>query len=88
MAEPRLAFEGLLACDLTLAERACTEAGALGGVPPARAGQGKTPEDGFVFIEQNDLAPAGLVCEGCECDRGIGEGRGVGIKSPGGAVIA
>jgi hypothetical protein len=30
----------------------------LGFVPPACPGQGKTPEDSFIFIEQNDLTPA------------------------------
>jgi len=50
-AHPRLPFEGLLAFDLTLAQRACGEASALGCAPPARAGQRKAPQDGFVFIE-------------------------------------
>jgi hypothetical protein len=58
---PCLAFEGLLAFDLTLAQRAGGEASALGFAPPARPGQGKAPEDGFVFIEQNDLIPASAV---------------------------
>src|SRR5438309_1569399 len=40
-AHPRLAFEGLLAFDLTLAQRAYGEASPLGGAPPARAGQRK-----------------------------------------------
>jgi hypothetical protein len=48
---PRLAFEGFLAFDLALAQRPYREAGALGCAPPARAGQGKAPEDGFVCIE-------------------------------------
>jgi hypothetical protein len=38
---PRLAFQGLLTCDLTLTQGAGGEARALGGAPPARAGQGK-----------------------------------------------
>jgi hypothetical protein len=59
--DPRLAFEGLLAFDLTRAQRAGGEASALGFAPPARPGQGKAPEDGFVFIEQNDLIPASAV---------------------------
>jgi hypothetical protein len=48
---PRMAFEGLLAFDLTLAQGTYREADALGGAPPAHTGQGKTPQDGFVFIE-------------------------------------
>jgi len=58
---PRLAFEGLLAFDLALAQGAGREAIALGSAPPARPGQGKAPEDRFVLIEQNDLAPAGSI---------------------------
>jgi hypothetical protein len=49
--QPRLAFEGLLAFDLALAQGTYREADALGGAPPAHTGQGKTPQDGFVFIE-------------------------------------
>ena len=55
MAYPRLAFEGLLAFDLTLGQRARREAVALGCAPPACPGEGKTPYDRFIFIEQNDL---------------------------------
>ena len=61
------------AFDLTLAQRACGEARALGFAPPARAGQGKAPQDRFVFIEQNDLAPARPVLQGGEFERAIGE---------------
>jgi hypothetical protein len=51
MLQPRLAFEPFFAFDLALAQRARGEANALRFVPPARAGQGKTPEDRFIFIE-------------------------------------
>ncbi len=50
--------------------------------------QGKTPEDGFVFIEQNDLAPARPVLEGGQFERAIGEISRGGIKATGGAVVA
>src|SRR2546425_12851617 len=46
-AEPRVAFEALVACDLTLAQRARGEATALGFAPPACPREGKTPEAGF-----------------------------------------
>ena len=88
IAQPRLAFEGFLAFDLTLAQRACGEAHALGCAPPASARQGKAPEDRFVFIEQNDLAPTRLVLEGGEFERAIGEGRGVGIQATSGTIVA
>src|SRR5215472_7701672 len=47
IAHPRLPFEGLLAFDLALAQGAYGEASALGGAPPARAEEGKAPQDGF-----------------------------------------
>ena len=48
---PRLAFQGLLTFDLTLTQRTRMEASAQPFAPPARAGQRKAPQDGFVFIE-------------------------------------
>ena len=68
IAYPCLAFEGFLAFYLTLAQRARGEATALGFAPPACPREGKTPEAGFVFLEHNDLAPAGLVFERREFD--------------------
>ena len=85
---PRLAFEGLLAFDLTLAQGARGEARALGFAPPARPGQGKAPQDRFVFIEQNDLTTARLVLQGSECERAIGEISRGGSQATGGAVVA
>src|SRR5262245_1457823 len=85
---PRLAFEAFFAFDLTLAQGADREAGALGGAPPARAGQRKAPQDRFVGIEQNDLAPARLVLEGGQFQSAIREVSGVGIQAPGGAIVA
>jgi hypothetical protein len=49
--DPRLAFEALVTFDLTLTQRTRGEARALYFAPPASAGQGKAPEDGFIFIE-------------------------------------
>ena len=85
---PRLPFEGLLAFNLTLAQWAYEEASPSGCTPPARAGQRKAPQDRFVFIEQNDLTPTGLIFERREVDRGIREGSGVRSQAPGGAVVA
>ena len=51
---------------------------ALGCAPPARAGQGKTPQDRFVFIEQNDLPAASLVLKGGKFKRTISEVSGGG----------
>lgn len=49
--EPRLPLEGFVAFDLTLTQRAGGEAIALGAAPPAQPGQGKAPQDGFIFVE-------------------------------------
>src|SRR5215510_4709569 len=68
IAYPCLAFEGLVAFELTLTQRACGEACALGCAPPAGAGQSKAPEDGLVFIEHNDLTPARPVLQSSEVD--------------------
>src|SRR5712671_1616219 len=69
-------------------ERAGGEARALGCAPPARAGQGKAPEHRFVFIEQNDLTPACSILQGSEFEGAIREVCGMGIKTPGGTIVA
>jgi len=85
---PRLAFEGLLAFDLALAQGTYREARALSGAPPAGTGEGKAPQDGFVFIEQNDLATMSLVLQGGEFESTVSEiGRG-GIKATSGTIVA
>jgi hypothetical protein len=86
--QPRVAFEELLAFDLALAQGADGEAHARCFAPPARARQRKAPEDRFIFIEQNDLAPARLVLEGGQFKSTIREGSGVGIEATGRAIVA
>ena len=86
--QPRVTFEGFIAFDLTLAQRACEDTRGLGGALPARAGQGETPEDRFVLIEQNDLTAARLVFEGGEFKRTVGKSSRGGIQSACGAVEA
>jgi hypothetical protein len=86
--EPRLPFEGCVAFDLTLAQGTYREAGALGGAPPARTGQGKAPHDRFICIEQNDLPAASLVLESGQFQSPISEVSGVGIEAPSGTVVA
>ena len=55
-------------------------AGDFGGAPRARTIHqalgtmlGKAPQDGFVCIEQNDLAPARLVLEGGKFECAVSE---------------
>jgi hypothetical protein len=88
IAYPRLAFERLFMADLTLAQWTRGEAIPPGAAPPAQPGQGKAPEDGFIFVEQNDLAPASPILQGSEFERGISEVGGVGIEPPRGTTVA
>jgi hypothetical protein len=85
---PRLAFERLCTSDLTLAQWPGGQARALGFAPPARAGQGKTPEDGFIFIEQNDLTSAGTVLESSEFERRPRELSGMRSEPARGPAVA
>src|SRR5712691_2962596 len=86
--QPRLTLETFFAFDLALAQWAGGQTRALGTAPPAQPGEGKAPQDRFIFVEQNDLAPARSVLQGSEFDRAISEvGRG-GIEPPGGTAGA
>ena len=76
---PHLAFAGLLAFDLARAQGTEREAGTPGGAPPARAGQGKAPQDGFVSIEPNDLTTACVVLESGQFQSPTSEVSGVGL---------
>ena len=88
IADPRVAFEALGAFDLALAQWPGGQASTLGFAPPARPGQGKTPEDGFIFIEQNDLPLAGSVLEGGEFERRPRQLSGVRSEPARGAAVA
>jgi hypothetical protein len=88
VAQPGLAFQGLLTCDLTLTQRPEREARTLRCTPPARPGQGKAPEAGCVFIEPNDLTTTRLVLEGGQCERAVGEVSWDRLPSAGGTVGA
>lgn len=83
---PRLALQRLLTFALTLTQRPCREARALGGAPPARTGQGTAPQDRFVCRAHHALAPAGAVFQGREVDRARGEVGRVGIELAGRAA--
>ena len=88
VAQPGLPSQGLLLGDLTLPQRTEREARTLRCTPPARAGQGKAPEDGFVCIEQKDLTATRLGLEGGKCERAVGDGSWGRSQSAGGAVGA
>jgi len=85
--QPRLAFERLFAFDLALAQGTGGQARALGAAPPAQPGEGKAPQDRFIFVEQNDFPPARSILQGREVDRAIGEVGWGRIKSSGGPTV-
>jgi hypothetical protein len=82
-----LAFEAFVALDLALAQGTYREASALRCAPPAGTGEGKAPEDRFVFIEQNDLALARSVLQGSKFERAISEISWGGIKATGRTIV-
>lgn len=88
IADPRVAFEALFAFDLTLGQWARGEAGALRFAPPASPGEGKAPQNSFICIQQNDLAPVGLVLQGGEFERRPRQLSGLRSEPPGGTAVA
>lgn len=84
---PCLPFKCLLVFDLASAQGAGGEAMPIRRMPPASAGYGKAPKDGFIFVKQDDLAVLGLLLEVSEVKTRLSELLGVRIESPGGAVI-
>src|SRR5439155_17898494 len=87
IADPRLAFEALVAFDLTLAQRPGGQARALRFASPACPRQGKAPEDRFILIEQDDLTPTSPVLQGGKFERRPRQLSGGGSKSPRGATV-
>src|SRR5262252_3054265 len=85
---PCLAFAGFRAFDLALAQRARGEARALRFAPPACPGQGKAPQDRFIFIEQDDLATAGPVLQRRQFDRSPRQFSRVGSEPSRGPAVA
>jgi hypothetical protein len=71
--QPRLTLATLLLFYLALAQRACGQAITLGAAPPAQPGQGKAPQDRFIFIEQDELTSTCSVLQSGEFKRAIGE---------------
>jgi hypothetical protein len=60
----------------------------LGLAPPACPGEGKTPHDRFLFIEQKDLAPPSPILQGGQLERSprqLSRGRS---QPPGGTAGA
>ena len=85
---PRLAFEAFFAFDLAGAQGTDREASALHFAPPAGPGEGKTPYDRFIFLEQNDLAPTGPILSGGQCERRPRQLRRGRSQPPGGTAVA
>jgi hypothetical protein len=88
IAPPRLTFEVLFAFDLACTEGACGQAKTLGGAaPPARPWERKTPDDGFIFIQQNKLAPLSTVLQSSQFTRRPGQLSRVGRETSRGATV-
>ena len=85
---PRLTFEAFFAFDLALAQGTCQETRAVGFPPPAGTGEGKAPQDGLIFVEQNDLTSARPVLQRGEFDRGISKVSGGRLEPSGGTTVA
>jgi len=85
---PGLPFEAFVAFDLALAQRTRRQSRALRAPPPAHPGEGKTPQDRFIFVEQNDLTPACPILQSREVDRAVGEVSGGRSEPPRGTTIA
>lgn len=77
---PRLAFESLVVFDLAWTQGTCRQAIALGASPPARPEHGKAPQDGLIFIEENDLALAGPILKSGQFETSKGQISGIGIE--------
>src|SRR5438445_5276927 len=85
---PCVPFQPLVTFDLTGAQGPYGQASTLGFAPPACPGEGKTPEDRFIFIEQNDLALTCPMLESSQCERAVGEiSRGRSQTPRGTAVV-
>jgi hypothetical protein len=80
-------FQPLVTFDLTWTQGPCGPASTLGFAPPARPGEGKTPEDGFIFIKQNDLSLTRPILESRECERAVGEISRGRSKTPRGTAV-
>src|SRR5215217_3328838 len=85
---PRLAFESLLVFDVIWTQGTGRQAIALGAAPPARPEQGKAPQDGLIFIEENDLAPAGPILQSGQFETSKSQISGIGIEPSGGTTVA
>ena len=89
IASPRLTFEGLFAFDLAGPQRPSRQTIPLGfAVPPACPGEGETPENGFIFIQQNDLAATRAIFQRCQVKRRPRQLSGSGTEAPRGPVVA
>jgi hypothetical protein len=80
--QPRVPFEALIALHLPWTQGPRAQADTLGCAPPARPRQGQTPDDRFIFLEPNALAPAGRRFQGGECKMGQGQSRRSGSAPP------
>jgi hypothetical protein len=85
---PGLTFEGFFPFDLAWTQRPCRETGAPGASPPALAGQGKAPQEGLIFVEEDELALACTGLQGGQFETSVGQRSGGGSESSSGTAGA
>jgi hypothetical protein len=88
MLKPSVSLEALLMIDLIARQRVKGQAIALILTPPTSSGQGEAPHDRFIFIEQDELVPPGLLLQLGQSGPRLSELIGVGLELAGGAVVA
>ena len=77
---PGLSLEVLLWIDLMTRQRVQGQAIALIFVPPAGSWQGKAPNDGFIFVEQDEVALLCLLLKVGQLDAGLSQFMRIGVE--------
>ena len=84
---PGLSLEVLLLIDLMTRQGVKGQAIALIFVPPAGSWQGKAPNDGFIFVEQDEVALLCLLLKVGQLDAGLSQFMRIRVQSAGGSII-
>ena len=83
---PSLSLAVLLWIDLMTRQRVKGQAIALIFVPPAGSWQGKAPNDGFIFVEQDEVALLCLLVKVGQLDAGLSQFMRIRVQSAGGSI--
>ena len=88
MLRPDLAFERFFTFDMAGTQRTRGQTIALRAARPPSMEEGKTPHNGLIRVEQDDLASTRPILQGSQVDRAIGEVCWIGVEAPSGAAVA